>query len=32
MGSVQKLLALIYTLYKTNKPYDSLYEENKQVA
>jgi transposase len=28
----RKLLVLIYTLYKTNKPYDSLYEENKQVA
>lgn len=28
----RKLLVLIYTLYKTNKPYDSLYEEKKQVA
>ena len=28
----RKLLVLIYTLYKTNKPYDSQYEEKQQAA
>jgi len=28
----RKLLVLIYTLYKTNKPFDNLYEEKKAAA
>lgn len=28
----RKLLVLIYTLYKTNKPFDSQYEEKKKAA